>query len=90
MTSRDVRPVAKPVWVEVTSVASDYNGVFFPQVPRDAHVKKGDRIGVVRDYLSRPIADINAPEDGIIMFIRALPSLKKGDTIASIGVVKQP
>jgi hypothetical protein len=38
--------------------------------------------------LNRPIAEIQAPEAGIIMFIRALPSLKKGDTIATIGVVK--
>jgi uncharacterized protein len=80
--------VTKPVWVEVTSVASQYNGVFFPQVSRDAHVVKGDRIGVVRDYWNRTIADIVAPESGIIMFVRALPSLKKGDTVASIGVVQ--
>jgi predicted deacylase len=80
--------VAKPVWVEVTSVASDYNGVFWPQVARDTHVAKGDRIGVVRDYWNRTIAEIHAPESGIIMFVRALPSLKKGDTIASIGVVQ--
>jgi uncharacterized protein len=80
--------VAKPVWVEVTSVASDYNGVFWPQVSRDAHVAKGDRIGVVKDYWNKTIAEIHAPESGIIMFVRALPSLKKGDTIASIGVVQ--
>jgi predicted deacylase len=78
-----------PVWVEVTAVASDYNGVFFPQVSRDARVVKGDRIGVVRDYWNRTIAEITAPESGIVMFVRALPSLKKGDTIASIGVVQR-
>jgi len=92
MTSRPLRnmtPVAKPVWVEVTSVASDYTGVFFPQVPRDAHVAKGATIGLVKDVLNRPIADIKAPEAGIIMFIRALPSLKKGDTIASLGVITE-
>jgi hypothetical protein len=88
MTTPAVKAMAKPVWVEVTSVPSEHVGVFFPQVPRDAHVKKGDRIGIVRDYLNRPIAEIQAPEAGIIMFIRALPSLKKGDTIATIGVVK--
>lgn len=88
MTRRDAKPVAKPVWVEVTTVASEYAGVFLPQVSRDAHVTKGSRIGIVRDVLNRPVAEIAAPESGIIMFIRALPSLKKGDTIASIGVVK--
>jgi hypothetical protein len=28
-----------------------------------------------------------APEAGIVMFIRAVPSLKKGDTMVNIGVV---
>jgi hypothetical protein len=32
-----------------------------------------------------------APESGIIMFVRALPSLKKGDTLANVGVIaKEP
>jgi hypothetical protein len=43
---------------------------------------------VLTDYLNRPLQEIVAPETGIIMFIRAVPSLKKGDTLASIGVVK--
>jgi hypothetical protein len=90
MTRRAATPVPKPVWVEVTSIASEYNGVFFPQVPRDAHVAKGATIGLVKDVLNRPIGEIKSPDAGIIMFIRALPSLKKGDTIASLGVVKQP
>jgi hypothetical protein len=35
------------------------------------------------------LADVTAPEAGTIMFVRALPSLKKGDTIANIGVAKK-
>jgi predicted deacylase len=63
--------------------------MFYPDVDRDAHVLKGKRIGVVRDYWNRPLAEITAPETGIVLFIRALPSLKKGDTLASLGIVKQ-
>ena len=81
-------PVAKPVWVEkVVSVAADRDGVFHPSVDRDAHVAKGARIGTVTDYLNRPLQDVLAPEAGIVMFIRAVPSLKKGDTMVNIGVV---
>jgi len=32
---------------------------------------------------------VKAPEAGTIMFVRALPSLKKGDTIASVGVPRK-
>jgi hypothetical protein len=34
------------------------------------------------------LQDVTAPEAGIIMFIRAVPSLKKGETMVNIGVVK--
>jgi len=83
-------PVARPVWVEkIVTIAADREGVFHPTVDRDAHVAKGAKIGFVTDYLNRPLQDVTAPEAGIIMFVRALPSLKKGDTIANVGVVKR-
>src|SRR5881296_3347984 len=82
-------PVRNPVWVEkIVSVNAERDGMFHPTVDRDAHVAKGARIGVVTDYVNRRLEDVVAPEAGIVMFIRALPSLKKGDTMVNIGVVK--
>jgi uncharacterized protein len=83
-------PVSNPIWVEkIVTLAADRDGMFQPTVDRDAHVTKGARIAVVTDYLNRPLQEVTAPEDGIVMFIRAVPSLKKGDTMANIGVVKR-
>ena len=48
---------------------------------------KGAKIGVVTDYLNRPLREIVAPETGTIMFIRAAVA-QKGDTIATIGVIR--
>jgi predicted deacylase len=87
MTKEPAPPVRNPVWVEVVTVSADRDGMFHAAVDRDAHVAKGARLGSVTDYLNRPVQDIVSPEAGIVMFVRALPSLKKGDTIASIGVV---
>jgi hypothetical protein len=87
MTKQAVAPVRSPVWVEVVTVSADRDGMFHPAVDRDSHVAKGAKLGSVTDYLNRPLQDIVSPEAGIFMFVRALPSLKKGDTIASIGVV---
>src|SRR5258706_4934482 len=90
MMPRQVAPVRNPVWIEpVISVTAEQNGVFHPRVDRDAHVLKGAPIGLVTDYYNRKIQDVIAPEAGIVLFVRALPSLKKGDTIVSIGVVKR-
>jgi len=84
------KPVANPIWIEkIVTVAADKDGVFYPSVSRDAHVEAGQRIGFVRDHYFRKLADVTAPEAGTIMFVRALPSLKKGDTIANIGVAKK-
>ena len=90
MMPRQVPPVRNPVWIEpVISVTAEQNGVFHPRVDRDARVLKGAPIGLVTDYYNRKIQDVTAPEAGIVLFVRALPSLKKGDTIVSIGVVKK-
>jgi predicted deacylase len=89
MTGRPVMPV-RIDWIDpVVSITAEQNGVFHPRVDRDAHVAKGAVIGVVTDYHNRKLQDILAAEAGIVLFIRALPSLKKGDTIVSIGVVKK-
>ena len=90
MSSQAVTPVARPIWIEpLLSVAAEHDGVFHPLVNRDAHVTKGQKIGAVTDYLNRPLADVVSPDAGIVLFIRAVPSLKKGDTLASIGVIKR-
>ncbi len=82
-------PVRSPIWVDpVLTVAAERDGMFHPTVDRDARVQKGARIGVITDLVNRPLQDVTAPDAGIVMFIRALPSLKKGDTLATIGVVK--
>jgi len=88
MTKQAVKPVANPVWVEpLITIAAERDGVFRPAVDRDAHVAKGAKVGAITDYLGRQVQEITAPDAGIIMFIRAVPSLKKGDTIANIGVI---
>ena len=88
MLAGAVKPVEKPIWVDkIVSVSADREGVFHASVDRAEHVAKGATIGFVTDYLNRPLQDVFAPEAGIVMFIRAVPSLKKGDTMVNIGVV---
>ena len=79
-----------PVWIEaLANVASEVNGILYPLVTRGTYVQKGMKIGRVTDYVGRPLADATAPESGVVLYIRAVPSLTKGDTIASIGVVQR-
>jgi uncharacterized protein len=90
MVGQSAAPPAHPLWIEkVITVAAEHDGMFNPAVDRDREVTAGTRLGSITDYVNRPVQDVSAPEGGIVLFVRALPSLKKGDTVASIGVVKK-
>jgi hypothetical protein len=90
MRTQGAAPAVTPVWIEpLVNITAEQSGMFHPAVDRAANVAKGAKIGVITDYLNRPVKEIVAPEAGTIMFIRALPSLRKGDTIVSIGVVRK-
>jgi uncharacterized protein len=80
--------VENPVWIEaVKTVTSEQTGIFYPLVDRATYVAKGMKIGYVTDYVGRRIFEARAPEAGIVLYVCAVPSMKKGDTIANIGVV---
>jgi uncharacterized protein len=80
--------IEKPVWLaKVVDVISDGPGIWYPLVQRGTYVAAGMKIGYVTDYFGKVILDARAPAAGVILHINAVPSLKKGDNIADIGVV---
>ena len=80
--------VEHPVWIEsVKTIASGETGIFYPLVDRGTYVAQGMRVGYVTDYWGRKIFDAQAPEAGVVLYICSVPSMKKGETIANIGVV---
>ena len=79
--------VESPVWIErIAGITSEATGIFTPVVARGAYVQKGMKVGTVTDYLGRVLIEAHAPESGVVLFIRAVPSMTKGETIANIGV----
>jgi predicted deacylase len=89
MLPGEVHPVQSPVWIErIASVSGESDGIFYPLVKRGTYVQQGMKIGYVTDYFGKPIQEAMAPAGGVVLYINAVPSMKKGDTIANIGVVK--
>jgi predicted deacylase len=83
-------PVENPVWIgSPQNVAADAGGIFRPLVARGTYVQKGMKVGIVTDFFGQTVAEARAPESGVVLFVRAVPSAVKGDTLASIGVVVQ-
>ena len=87
MLSGSVRPIEHPVWIEkIATVASEQTGIFYPLVKRGTYVEQGMRIGYVTDYVGKTIFEARAPVAGVVLFVRAVPSMTKGETVANIGV----
>jgi len=88
MLPGDPRFVENPVWLErVVDVISDGPGIWYPLVKRGTYVQEGMQLGYITDYFGKTILAPRAPVMGVVLHINAVPSLKKGDNIANIGVV---
>jgi uncharacterized protein len=91
MANGTAMPVEGPLWLSRVSVmTSELDGVFYPLVGAEAYVSQGMKIGYVTDYFGKKIWDATAPVAGVVVYIGAVPSLKKGDTIAYIGEIGSP
>jgi hypothetical protein len=88
MLPGDAPAIEHPVWIEkISTLLSEQSGIFYPLVKRGSYVQEGMKIGFVTDYLDRTTFEARAPVSGVVLFIRAVPSMTKGETIANIGVV---
>jgi predicted deacylase len=86
MTSGVVPKMEKLVYVGSDQrVRSDKPGMFYKSVERGSYVVKGQKVGHVTDYVGRDIADILAPQSGIVTFIRPVPSAGVGATLVTVA-----
>lgn len=84
------QPIKHPVWIEsIATATSDYDGIFYPLVKRGNYVQQGMKIGFVTDFFGKTVQEATAPASGVVLYICAVPSMKKGGTIANIGVVAE-
>jgi predicted deacylase len=80
--------VEHPVWIsKVVTVESEQPGIFYPLVQRGTYVSQGMKIGYVTDFYGRTVFEAKAPAAGVVLYICAVPSMKKGDTVANIGEI---
>jgi len=80
--------IENPVWLEkIVDIVSDGPGIWYPLVKRGTYVQEGMKLGYVTDYFGKVIVEPRAPAAGVVLHINAVPSLKKGDNVANLGVV---
>lgn len=85
------RPKPAPMritWLGADSrVQADSNVAWVALVDRDARVKAGQVVGHTTDYWGRKIGDVKAPRDGLVTFIRSVPSAWSKATLLSVAEV---
>jgi len=80
--------IEHPAWIEkIHEVSSHETGIFHPLVTRGNYVAAGAKLGYVTDYFGNVILEPQAPAAGVVLYICALPSMKKGDTVAFVGQI---
>jgi predicted deacylase len=80
--------IENPVWLDkIVDIVSDGPGIWYPLVRRGSYVQAGMKLGYVTDYFGKVTLEPRAPESGVVLHVNAVPSLKKGDNIANLGVV---
>ena len=88
MLPGEPRFIENPVWIEkLSDVLAEGPGIWYPLVKRGTYVSAGMKLGTITDYFGKVIAEPRAPVSGVVLHVNALPSLKKGDNIADLGVV---
>ncbi len=90
MIERPAHPAPAVTWLDGTHaarVAADSAGVFVALVSRDARVSKGQLLGYTTDYLGRKTGELHAPIDGLVTFIRGVPSMWPNATLVNIAPV---
>src|SRR6266487_3157255 len=72
--------VEHPVWIEnVRQVQSEQAGIFYPLVGRGQFVEQGMKIGYVTDFFGKTTFEARSPVAGVVLYVCAVPSMKKGD-----------
>ena len=80
-------PAGPAVWFDdVLFVTSDRAGVFRAAVERGAWVAKGTPLGYVDDFAGGESVAVSAPRAGVVLYLRAIPSITRGGQVAFIGV----
>ena len=72
-----------------TYLSSDHTGIFYPLKSSGEYVTKGMKIGYVTDFFQQPLAEIHAPDTGIILYMLGTPPVNKGETLVAIGQVAE-
>ena len=68
-------------------VDADQTGCWYPCVSLNEEVKAGQKIGEIRDYFGKVLAEYQSPCDGYVLYVIASLAINAGDPIFAAGKI---
>ncbi|MEM8895823.1 MAG: M14 family metallopeptidase [Bacteroidota bacterium] len=65
---------------------SNNEGCWYPSIQLNQSVKKGDKIGEIRDFFGAVLSEYYADESGVVLYLVTSLAIMKDDPLAAIGV----
>lgn len=69
----------------MTGLDAQQTGCWYPFVKINDEVKKGQKIGEIRDYFCNVLGEYYAPCDGVMLYVISSLPINEGDPIIAIG-----
>ena len=67
-----------------------HSGLFFSSVRPGTHLKRGEGLGILRDLDGRILETVLAPQDGVLVLIRATARTFAGELVAALASEQLP
>ena len=65
---------------------AEHAGCWYPAVQIGALVRKGQPIGVIKDYFGNTMAEYKAPADGMVLLLATSLAINVGDPLFGLGI----
>ncbi len=78
---------SKNRYTNQSSIKCEQQGIFYSELKAGDGVKKGQKIARITDLFGKTIAEIFAPETGVILYKVGTPPVNKGETLFCIGIL---
>ena len=90
MIEGDPEPVSDPIWIDKYEVIyADMDGLFYPETKMGYYVSKGEKVGIIMDYLGNIKQELKSPFTGIILYIIETPPANKGEPLFEVGRIQK-
>lgn len=67
-------------------INAEQEGCWYPFKKLEDHVKKGDKLGEIRDFFGNVLGEYKAEDGGVLLYLVTSLAITKGDPLTAIGV----